>query len=330
VIDYLKMVHTLEMVQPDEIESHGGKAVNLAKLARSGFLIPRGFSISTAAFVQMVESCRDFADFLKNVDDSEDFEEILEICENLQRIVEDYRIPKSLDLEISRGIKHLNELGVSNDLGFAVRSSATLEDHSDISFAGQAESYLCVKNQKEIIESVKKVWKSAFSERAIIYLKTKGIPIKHLKMAVVIQEMIPADVSGVMFTVNAVNNNTDELLINATWGLGDCLVSGKIEPDTYVLAKTPFSVVQRTIGGKELTSMQEMSELVTIDTPKDKQSKYTLDDETLLDIAEIGLKIENEMEYPQDIEWCIKPDGGLVILQSRPITTINVPSSHKE
>lgn len=88
--------------------------------------------------------------------------------------------------------------------------------------------------------------------------------------------------------------------------------------------------IQRTIDGEELISMQEMSELVTIDTPKDKQSKYTLDDETLLDIAERELKIESKMECPQDIEWCIKPDSGLVILQSRPTTNISVLSSHKE
>nr|KXH73774.1 MAG: hypothetical protein AM325_07120 [Candidatus Thorarchaeota archaeon SMTZ1-45] len=326
----MKMVHTLEMIQPDEVETHGGKAVNLGKLAQSGFLIPRGFSISTDAFTQMVESSHDLINFLKKVDDSEDFEEILEISENLQRLIEEYQVPKRLESEISLGIQNLKELSVSSELGFAIRSSATIEDHSDVSFAGQAESYLCVKKHSEIIEFVKKVWQSAFSERAIVYLKAKAIPIRQLKVAVVVQEMIPAEISGVMFTANVVNNNADELLINATWGLGDCLVSGKIVPDTYVLTKSPFSVIQRTVGEKELTSKLEMNQLVLIETPKDRQSKYTLDDETLFDIAEIGLKIENVMECPQDIEWCIKPDGVLVILQSRPITTLSVPSSHKE
>jgi len=330
VIDYLRIVHNLEEIQVDDVETHGGKAVNLVKLAHSGFLTPTGFSISSAAFNQIVENNQAFANFLRNADDSEDFEEILEISEKLQRIIEKYRFPKNLEFEITNGIRHLKELGASTELGFAVRSSATIEDRSDVSFAGQAESYLCVKSHEKIIESVKKVWQSAFSERAIIYLKTKEIPIRQMKMAVIVQEMIPAEISGVMFTVNVANNNANEMLINAAWGFGDALVSGKIIPDTYVLTKTPFSVVQRTLGGKSLTSIPKRGQLMLEKTPMGKQAKYTLDDETLFDIAEVGLKIESAMEYPQDIEWCVKPNGGLVILQSRPITTLIEPSSHKE
>ncbi len=329
MIDYLQIVHNLEEIQVDDVENHGGKAVNLVKLAQSGFLTPAGFSISSIGFAQMVENNQDLANFLKQADDSEDFEEILEISENLQKMIEKYRVPKSLESEITIGIQNLNELSTSSELGFAVRSSATIEDHRDISFAGQAESYLCIKSFRKIIESVKKVWQSAFSERAIIYLKTKRIPLRQMKMAVIVQEMIPADISGVMFTVNVANNNANELLINAAWGFGDALVSGKIVPDTYILTKTPSSVIQRTLGGKNFTSIPKRGQLTLEKTPMDRQAKHTLDDETLFDIAEVGLKIESEMEYPQDIEWCIKPDGSLVILQSRPITTLIGPSSDK-
>jgi pyruvate,water dikinase len=189
-----------------------------------------------------------------------------------------------------------------------VRSSATIEDRSDISFAGQAESFLCVKGQEDIIESVKKVWQSMFSERALIYLKTKEVPLSEVKMAVLIQEMIPAEISGVMFTANVVTNNTEEILINSTRGLGDTLVSGEIVPDTFVLTKSPISVIQQDLGDKE----------------------FTLDEEMLFDIVEVGMKIESGMECPQDIEWCIKPDGRLVVLQSRPITTLSAPSSREE
>ena len=184
-----------------------------------------------------------------------------------------------------------------------------------------------MNNQRDILESVKRVWQSAFSERAVVYLKTKEIPMKQVKMAVIIQEMIPADISGVMFTANVVNNSTEEMLINATWGLGDSLVSGKIVPDTYILNKNPLSVIQRVLGGKEFISLPERNQPVMSKTPANKQSEFTLDEQTLFDIADVGMKVECGMESPQDIEWCIRPDGSLAILQSRPITTLNVLSS---
>jgi phosphoenolpyruvate synthase/pyruvate phosphate dikinase len=263
---------------------------------------------------------------IEKADYSDDFEELLEISARLQEVIANYKIPENLESEI---IQRFSYLQYNSEFGFAVRSSATIEDRSDISFAGQAESYLCIMNEAGILESIKKVWQSAFSERAVIYLKTKEIPLKQVKMAVVIQEMIPVSVSGVMFTANVVNSSTEEMLINATWGLGDSLVSGKIVPDTYILAKNPLSVIQRDLGGKEFTSKLEMNQPALMPTPGHKQSEFTLDNKTLFDIAEVGMKIESDMESPQDIEWCIRPDGKLVILQSRPITTLNVPSSHE-
>ena len=325
----MQFVHSLEDIQPQDVESHGGKATNLARLAQLGFLVPRSLSISSNAFVQMVESSQELTGLLEKADKSDDFEELLEISVSLQKVVEDYKIPENLEYEISQSFSDLQKTTGNNEFGFAVRSSATIEDRTDISFAGQAESYLCVMNEIDILGSVRKVWQSAFSERAVIYLKTKEIPLKQVKMAVVVQEMMPVNISGVMFTANVVNNSTDEMLINATWGLGDSLVSGKIVPDTYILTKNPLSVIERNLGEKEFTSLLEKNQPVLVSTPEHKQSEYTLDDQTLFDIAEIGMKIESCMESPQDIEWCIRPDGGLVILQSRPITTLNVPSSHE-
>lgn len=325
----LQLVHPLEDIQPKDVEIHGGKATNLARLASSGFRVPRSFSISSIAFTQMLESNQNLIDLIEKVDNSNDFEELLEISGNLQKEIESYKIPEELSSDIAQSFNHLQKNTKNNEFGFAVRSSATIEDRSDVSFAGQAESYLCVMNESAILESVKKVWQSVFSERAVIYMNTKKIPLQQVKMAVVVQEMIPVNISGVMFTANVVNNNTDEMLINATWGLGDSLVSGKIIPDTYILTKNPLSVIERNLGEKKFTSLLEKNQPVLVATPEHKQSEYVLEEHTLFDVAEIGMKIESCMESPQDIEWCIRPDGDLVILQSRPITTLNVPSSHE-
>jgi pyruvate,water dikinase len=322
----LQYVQFLEEIQSDDFENHGGKAVNLARLAKFGFQVPRGFSISSMAFDQMVESNQNLNEFLERVDHLDDFEEVLEISEAIQKIIREYEIPKSIVSEISKALDDLKE----PDLGFAVRSSATIEDRSDLSFAGQAESYLCIKKQSDVVESVKKVWQSVFSERAIVYLKTKLTPLKQVKMAVVVQEMVPADVSGVMFTANVVNNSTEEMLINSTWGLGDCIVAGKVVPDTFVLSKNPLRIIQRNCGEKKLMSQAEISRPVLVATPIEKTEKFSLDEQSLLDIAEVGMKVEMSMEEHQDIEWCIRPDGVLVLLQSRPITTLSAPSSHRE
>ncbi|NIU81168.1 phosphoenolpyruvate synthase, partial [Candidatus Bathyarchaeota archaeon] len=210
----METVRTLEEIQPEDVDTHGGKTANLAKLAQLGFLIPRGVSISSSVFTDIIRKNQDLTRFLTKIDKSDDFEEILDLSGSIQKIISDYPIPEEVVSEIFRSLGHIGQ----SEIGFAVRSSATIEDRSDISFAGQAESFLCVKSKEDIIESVKKVWQSTFSERAIIYLKTKEIPLKEARMAVLIQEMIPAEISGVMFTANVVTNNTGEILINSTWG----------------------------------------------------------------------------------------------------------------
>lgn len=322
----MALVQFLEYIHPEDVERHGGKTVNLSRLSNLGFCVPRGFSISTEAFIQMVKKKKKLIDLLRKVDETEDFEKILVGSALIQKIIDDYKIPEELVFEIMTCLDHLDR----TDYGFAVRSSATVEDRSDISFAGQADSYLCMKDHKDIIQSVKRVWQSVFSERALIYLKTRGIPVFQVKMAVLVQEMIPAEISGVMFTANVVTSDFDEMLINSTWGLGDTLVSGKIVPDTYVLSKRPINVIQRNLGDKEFTSKLDIHSLAITDTPEEKRTEFTLDDHTLFEIAEVGMKIEMEMGSPQDIEWCLKPDSELVILQSRPITTLSEPSSRVE
>ncbi|MGY5874797.1 MAG: PEP/pyruvate-binding domain-containing protein, partial [Candidatus Thorarchaeota archaeon] len=146
-----------------------------------------------------------------------------------------------------------------------------------------------------------------------------------MKMGVFVQEMLPVDVSGVTFTANVVNNSRDEMLINSTWGIGDTIVSGKIIPDTYLLNKSPLRVMGRELGTKEKTSQPGMIEgcvqLMLNDTPQERRKRFSLSDEALMVVAELGIEIEKKMGSPQDIEWCMK-DGEIVILQTRPITTL--------
>jgi phosphoenolpyruvate synthase/pyruvate phosphate dikinase len=322
-------IQSLDTIRPEDIEIHGGKATNLARLNSAGFHTPRGFSISSHNFVQMRNEIPELDKILDRLKEEEDFEDILILAEKLQSLVNSYQIAEDLKSEILKELQRLQELQIGSEWGYAIRSSATIEDRSDISFAGQAESYLCVREISHIIEAVKQVWKSVYSPNSAIYLKSKGVPMNQVKMAVIVQEMIPAVVSGVMFTVNVVNNSPDEMLINATWGLGETLVSGRVIPDTFILTRNPMNVVQQEMGVKEITSIASSSAgnamVSTLTTPTEKRGKYTLNNQELLSVAQLGLKIEKQMGGPQDIEWCIKPDGEIMILQSRPITTFRNP-----
>jgi pyruvate,water dikinase len=319
------LVVPLEDINPEEIEYHGGKSSNLARLHNMGFRVPRGFSVTSGCFQRILDDVPKIQEIIAKLGESDDYEEMLESSIALQSLIGEYSVPSDIKQQIATSFQNLQKITGNLSHGYAVRSSATLEDRSDISFAGQADSYLCITGIESIIESVKGVWQSAFSPRAVIYLHTKGVSLEKMKMAVFIQEMVPSDISGVMFTANVVTRNTDEILINSTWGIGDTLVSGKVIPDTYVLTKIPLAVSQRERGAKSKMCvpkiMDDCVQTTLIDTPSEKSTKLSLDDDTLLWIAETGLKIENGYGSPQDIEWCLTGDE-LVILQSRPITTL--------
>ncbi len=323
------LVQPLDKIRPEDVELHGGKATNIARLNLARFCVPRGFSISSHNFIRMRNDIPEVNKILDRLDEVDDFEEILTLTEALQTLVSSYQIPEDMKSEISREFQRLQEQHIGSVWGYAVRSSASVEDRGDISFAGQANSYLCVKEISNIFDAVKQVWKSVFSPSATIYLKTKDVSMHQAKMAVVVQEMIPAIVSGVMFTVNVVNNNANEMLINTTWGLGEPLVSGKIVPDTFILSREPLEVMQKEMGTKEITSIVLSSEddakTGTHATPRENRERYSLEDHEISRVAHLGLDIEKQMGAPQDIEWCIRSDDEIVILQSRPITTLRIP-----
>jgi len=304
-------------IDPTDMENHGGKSTNLARLYQSGFNVPSGFSISSRYFTNMIQELPEASQMIKKLDTTNDFEDVLEIAASLQMQVKSYEIPFILRNEIASQIEK-----IQSDVGFAVRSSASVEDRADISFAGQAESVLCVSGIDAILDATQHVWASVLSPSAAIYLKTKGIDMASVRMGVVVQEMVPADIAGVMFTVNVVDQNANQMLIESTWGLGESLVSGKIIPDSFIVEKRSRNLVRKCLGTKKSTCQYGVSETVRIPTPSDRRESFTLSEDSLARIVQIGLKIEEEMGTPQDIEWCMRGDE-LIVLQARPITTLN-------
>lgn len=308
----------LREVHKDSIPAVGGKGANLGEMVNSGFPVPQGFCVTSSAYDAYIQENR----FTENIDNT--FVSIYAVPEQgsklsseLMDIIKAGEISKEMYAEIKRAYA---EMG--NQVRVAVRSSATAEDLPEASFAGQQETYLNIQGIENVIQAVKRCFASLWTERAIAYRKKTGFDKQKVSLAVVVQEMIESDVSGVLFTVNPMNNHTGEMMINASYGLGEAIVSGMVTPDTFIWDKTKGAAKQKTLGSKEI-SVVYGSEGGTVQKMNDANAKnrYCMSAKQLEALTSIAQKIETHYGTPQDIEWAIKGNE-LFILQARGITTL--------
>ena len=197
----------------------------------------------------------------------------------------------------------------------AVRSSATAEDLPTASFAGQQDTFLNVQSEPALLDAVKKCWASLWTARAIVYRQKQGIDPNAVSLAVVVQALVLAESSGILFTANPTNGERDHILINATWGLGEAIVGGLVTPDSMVVDKNNWKIVSRETAPK--TTMTVRSDNGTIEqaVPQEKQNEQVLDDETAVALAKLGTQIESLYNMPMDIEWAIA-DGEICYFAS--------------
>jgi len=306
----------------------GGKGSNLVKLIKlNNINVPPGFVINTKSYQKFIEN----SDIREKINDLnfKDLQpkDILKISAEIQHEMLKTEIPQKICREIS--IAHdkiCKEIG--NDQFFAVRSSATIEDRANFSFAGQADTYLYNNTFEDILLSLKNCWTSLYSSRAFLYflqMKKKGISFSFddIHMAVIVQKMINSEVSGVLFTINVINNNRNQMLINSSWGLGETIANNSISPDSIVLKKNEFEIEKIKIGEKEKRAVQNPKGCHTVLLDNEPSSKIacSLNDKDLYRLYELGLKLEKDFKYPQDIEWAFEKNI-LYVLQTRPITTL--------
>lgn len=281
----MQFVRHFQEIDDDDLPFVGGKGLNLGKLTRAGFQVPNGFCVTTDAYRMSVES----------------------ISEPNSSNIKDIELSPELIGEVLKAREALHTNTV------AVRSSATAEDLDTASFAGQQDTFLNVESD-ELIEAIKKCWGSLWSERAIAYRRSQDIQDDGLAMAVVVQEMCNADVSGVLFTVSPFNE--DVSIIESNWGLGESVVSGEITPDSFQVSRETGDLIDSTVAMKrEMITASGVSEVTT-----DLQNVPSLTDVQLKELVHLGIKVENLYGQPMDIEWAFA-DGELVFLQARPITT---------
>ncbi len=306
-----------------ELAVAGGKGASLGKLIKAGFPVPSGFIVTTSAY----------AEFLRANALQARIEEILEKLDygNLDKLEQQTAkireaitrcdLPDSLAAEIEQAYK-----GLGDKVYVAVRSSGTAEDLAGASFAGQYETYLDIRGVNALLEAVRRCWASMWTARVVAYRHNKGFGHADIGIAVVVQTMVEAEVAGVMFVGNPMNARADEIVINASWGLGEMVVSGAVTPDEYVVGRDTLQVKRRTLGTKELRVARDPKVgkgTVQAAVPAKLRKKYGLSDEQAATLAEMGRRVTAHYDgMPQDIEWALR-DGSFFLLQSRPITGVD-------
>src|SRR5436190_951654 len=296
----------------------GGKGANLGELSRiEGIRVPDGFCISTEAFKRIIGETPSINELLDQLSllKVEDRDKISELSGEIRRVIEGIAIPQDIHEEITRLLTRLGEKNA-----YAVRSSATAEDLPTASFAGQQDTYLNIIGKEAILKHISKCWASLFTERAVTYRLQNGFDHRKVHLSVVVQKMVFPQVAGILFTADPVTSNRKVLSIDASFGLGEALVSGLVNADIYKVRNG--KVIDKKISTKKLaiyalkdggTKEQEIG--------PERQNRQALTDEQILQLEHIGRKIEQHFGYPQDIEWCLVDDT-FYIVQSRPITTL--------
>jgi len=310
----------LKNIRKDMIGIAGGKGANLGELISIGIRVPPGFVITSQAFKYFI-SYNKLDQKIKEIFEQEKDDGV--ISEKVRKLILDGEIPQDLRDQILSAYDSLAKM-VGKEILVAVRSSATAEDIESASFAGQQDTYLNV-TREELLDAVKKVWASLYSERAISYRRSKGIDQLKVEMAIVVQKMVNSKSAGVMFTLHPATGDRNYIMIESSWGLGEAVVSGKVTPDEVLIEKSSLKIVEKKVSHKILKIVydREKRQNVVINLTEDAD-KMSITDEEAIELAKLALKIEQHYGRPMDIEWAIDADlpfpDNVFIVQARPET----------
>lgn len=316
---------SFKQINKNDASVAGGKGASLGEMTQIGIPVPSGFVILSNAFGQFLKET-DLNVEIDSILDNVNLKEIHTVddaSEKIKFLILNAEMPKIIVKEIKISFKKLKTHYV------AVRSSATAEDSSSAAWAGQLESYLNT-TEKDLLANVKKCWASLFTPRAIFYRFEKNLHKQKISVAVVIQKMVESKVSGIAFSAHPATQDRNQLIIEASFGLGEAIVGGEITPDSYVVEKGPRRIIdinvniqnrglyRAKIGGNEWRSIS-----------KKIGEKQVLSNKQILQLSELILKIENHYGFPVDVEWAFEK-GKFYIVQSRPITTLTAAQGKKE
>ncbi|MGI9057316.1 MAG: PEP/pyruvate-binding domain-containing protein [Ktedonobacteraceae bacterium] len=315
----MELIRTLADISSSgqqDLHSVGGKGANLGALIRAGFPVPPGFVLLTNAYQYFIHT-NGFQEEIERLAQQvtpEDITSFERASQAIRALFERGTMPEEIALSISQAYQQPGA-GV-----VAIRSSATTEDLPAASFAGLHESYLNVCSFEDILMTVRQCWASLWTPRALSYRTRLGIVSQTVSMAVVIQQMVQASISGVLFTINPVSGVHDEVVINATLGSGEALVAGQITPDSITVEKASGRIKQQEVGTPSLIAVPSNSRMGSGQVETAEPQHLILADEQVAQLVRLGERIEEQFGVPQDIEWAIA-DEQVFIVQARPITT---------
>jgi pyruvate,water dikinase len=294
----------------------GGKGANLARLTRAGFPVPGGFLVTTDAYHEFVAANKLTEPILAAAATArpEDPASLDAASAAIQAHFQAGTLPPELAAALVAAYRALGAPPV------AVRSSATAEDLPDMSFAGQQDTYLNIVGEQAVLDAVVRCWASLWTARALGYRARNGIAPGDVALAVVVQEQVPSEASGVLFTANPLTGRRDEVVIDATLGLGEALVSGQVEPDHYVVDRRSRRIRSKTLGAKAL-AIHGQAGGGTVTVTGDAAAQQALPDGVIADLAALSLRVAQFYGTPQDLEWAWA-GGRLFLLQARPITSL--------
>ena len=319
-----------ENLRKNDVPIVGGKNANLGEMSSAGIPVPPGFAITAYSYKKFIEetgiAAKIYEIIKDNVTNPSDPAQYEIASKKIRQLIESTPMPKEIADAVKSAYEELSRRVGAKDVYVAVRSSATAEDLADASFAGQQETYLNVKGVDELLEKTVKCWSSLFTPRAIFYRTEKGFAHEKVFISVGVQKMVNSKAAGVMFTINPVTGDPNQIVIEGNYGLGESVVSGAVTPDDFVVDKRTMKIIEKKVSKKTVQYIRDpkTGKTVHMEVPAEKQEQPCISDEEILKLAELAVRIEKHYGTAQDIEWAIDSDvpfpSNVFIVQSRPET----------
>ena len=306
----------------------GGKNASLGEMIKAGLRVPPGFAVTTTGYDVFLDETGLKAEMYERLSglDPDDVQALNNAAVDVQNMIKSPPLSDALRSAISDGYTGLCRSCAVDNVPVAVRSSATAEDLPTASFAGQQETYLWIQGVDMVIDSVQKCWASLFTPRAVSYRIKNDFSHDKVLISVGVQRMVNSRAAGVMFTLNPVDGDRSRIVIEGSWGLGETVVSGTVNPDKFVVDKVVLEVSEKTVSEKHVECVfdPDKGEVINADVDPDIQCQCCLEDKEVFELVKVGKRIENHYGMPMDIEWAIDKDlafpESLFIVQARPET----------
>ncbi|PIE54250.1 MAG: phosphoenolpyruvate synthase [Dethiosulfovibrio peptidovorans] len=326
-----RYVRWFEEIGKNDVPLVGGKGANLGELTKNGVDVPPGFCVTAQAYREFIQGA-ELGDRIRSVIESVNVDDPVELsmaCEKVRRYIEDSPMPIEVEAEIRSAYRELSEIVGTEEPRVAVRSSATAEDLPDASFAGQQDTYLHIVGVSSVTRHVRRCWASLWTARATAYRNTQGYDHFDVALSAVVQRMISSHRSGVLFTADPVSGDRNRIVIEASWGLGEAVVSGIVTPDQYLLDKKDLTPLDVSVAEKKTMVVERRNAQGTVSVSVAEYlgpefvSRQCLSGDEIRALGSVGRSIELHYGCPMDVEWAFDEGSGkLFILQARPITTL--------